>query len=214
MNRITAIMAAFLVLLLLASGFMAADNVRLSGERAAIAEELNHQHYDYAILTRKLETQQAALEALTLERDELLLQLQDHQPAPSLTGADPILADSIRQSAAALTPADHLPTPAPAAEDAPAPVPSPDEAPRSEEAMVTEDIFALATPAPTSAPAFQHAAAPLSDAHFSLLVTDVARLTRRVDALEQRLSHARMPGDILQRIREGLVRFFEQKTEK
>lgn len=230
MNRITAIMTAFLVLLLLASGFMAADNIRLSGERAAIADELNQQNYDLAILTRKLENQQKALEALTLERDELLLQLQDYQPA------DPTLAQTIRDNASALAdPADEpTATITPAATATPAPTPTasprPSIAPIPQADAVTEDIFALSTPAPTSAPAFQSASGSLSSTQLSLLVTDVARLRQRVDLLETRLElilsvqggqaaipspapAAFDPGEILRKIRENLLFFFSEKEK-
>lgn len=224
MNRITAIMIAFLVVLLLATGFMAADNIRLSGERAAIAAELNQQHYDQAILTRQLENQQAALEALTLERDELLLQLQDYQPSPASTAHQPAddlpLVQSIRETASALPDAPSTPVPSPRPTNTAAPLPQAD--------AVTEDIFALATPAPTSAPAFQSAAGSLSTGQISLLIADMARLRQRVDQLEARLdlilavqdgqnalaSPAPIsfaPGQVLRTIRENFLVFFREK---
>lgn len=195
MNRITAIMSAFLVLLLLASGFMAADNIRLSGEHAAIAEELNRQNYDYALLNRQLENQQNALTILTKERDELLLQLQDFQPRIA-SGEDQTVPASPQPDTAAR--AAEAPSSLPASAETvstqePAATPAPISAAKApaipEAAAVTEDIFVSATPCPSASPAFPQ---PVREEEllpqlFSALSSETDQLKQRIARLETRL---------------------------
>lgn len=89
MNRVIGMLAAFVVLLLLVSGFMAADNIRLNGEKTALADQYSEKSYQHALAAKQLESVKEQLEAMTLERDELLRQLQDYQPGNSAPESTP-----------------------------------------------------------------------------------------------------------------------------
>lgn len=84
MKRTIAMLGAALVLLLLASGFMAADNIRLSGEKAALTDKFNDQSYEYSLLYHQLQSAKQQIGELTRERDELQLELQDYQPGKAM----------------------------------------------------------------------------------------------------------------------------------
>lgn len=98
MKRTIAMLGAALVLLLLASGFMAADNIRLSGEKAALTDKFNDQSYEYSLLYHQLQTAKQQVGELTRERDELQLELQDYQPGTETGEAVPS-ADDLERAA-------------------------------------------------------------------------------------------------------------------
>lgn len=96
MKRTIAMLGAALVLLLLASGFMAADNIRLSGEKAALTDKFNDQGYQYSLVYHQLQSAKQQIDELTRERDELRLELQDYQPGTETGEAAPSVDDMVR----------------------------------------------------------------------------------------------------------------------
>lgn len=96
MKRTIAMLGAALVLLLLASGFMAADNIRLSGEKAALTDKFNDQGYQYSLMYHQLQSAKQQIDELTRERDELRLELQDYQPGKETGEAAPSVDDMVR----------------------------------------------------------------------------------------------------------------------
>ena len=96
MKRTIAMLGAALVLLLLASGFMAADNIRLSGEKAALTDKFNDQGYQYSLVYHQLQSAKQQIDELTRERDELRLELQDYQPGKETGEAAPSVDDMVR----------------------------------------------------------------------------------------------------------------------
>ena len=124
MKRTIAMMGAILVLLLLASGFMAADNIRLSGEKAALTDKFNDQSYEYALLHHQLQASRQQVTDLIQERDQLVRELQDYQPGREPGGSGRVIpAESLPEEPPhnptapdSLAKGDSVPDDAPAGE--------------------------------------------------------------------------------------------------